>query len=120
MIDACGMVHAYARELQMRAVGCVKQRGVCVAELGGVAAERPGRVTHVVVAEYADGARWEPVAISRGSAALEMMRHAIAVQRAPGRVMAALTKITETAEAVRGVRGEAGEVARWMLDRVNA
>jgi hypothetical protein len=119
VIDACGAVHPYARELQMRQMGSAEQRGVSVAELGGVVAEGPGRVSHIVFAEYAKGARWEPEAISRGRAVLEMMRHAIAMQRAPARVMAALTKMMETAEAVRGVRGEASEMARWMLDAVS-
>jgi hypothetical protein len=120
VIDACGRVHPYARELQMRAADCVEQRGVSVAELGGVAANEPALVSHVVFAEYAEGARWAPVAISRGSAVLEMMQHAIAVRRAPGRVMTTLTKMMETAEAMRGVRGEASEMARWLLDEVSA
>jgi serine kinase of HPr protein (carbohydrate metabolism regulator) len=120
VIDACGRVHPYARELQMRTRGGVEQRGVSVAELGGVAAKRPARVSHVVFTEYAEGARWEPERMSRGSAVLEMMRHSIALQRAPARVMAALAKMMETAEAVRGVRGEASEMAQWMLDAVSA
>jgi hypothetical protein len=120
VIDVCGRVHPYARELQMREMGSTEQRGVSVAELGGVAAKESGRVSHVVFAEYECGARWEPATISRGKAALEMMRHAIAVQRAPERVMATLAKMMETAEAMRGVRGEASEVVRWMLDAVSA
>jgi len=120
VIDECGRVHAYARELQVREMGSTEQRGVSVAELGGVAARDAARVSHAVFAEYASDARWEPEAISHGEAVLEMMRHAIAVQRAPARVMASLAKMMETAEAVRGVRGEASEVVRWMLDGVSA
>jgi hypothetical protein len=120
VIDACGAVHPYARGLQMREAGGVEQREVSVGKLGGVAVDGPGRVSHVVFAEYECGAWWAPETISRGAAALEMMRHAIAVQRDPARVMASLGKMMETAEAMRGVRGEASEMARWLLDAVSA
>ncbi len=120
VIDACGMVHPYARDLQMRRAGTPEQRGVNVTELGGVAANEAGAVSHVVFTDYARDARWEPVAISRGQAVLEMMRHTIAIQREPARVMTVLAKMMEHADAVRSVRGEAGEVARWMMDALSA
>jgi hypothetical protein len=115
VIDERGEVHPYARELQMREPGGVEQRGIRVTTLGGVAASAPGRVSHVVFADYVQGGRWKPEAMSHGEAVLEMMRHAIAVQRAPARVMASLAKMMETAEAMRTARGEANETARQLL-----
>jgi hypothetical protein len=50
---------------------------------------------------------------------LEMMRHSIAVQRTPGRVMATLATMMETASAVRSVRGEAVETAAALLDAMS-
>ncbi len=115
VLDAEGRVHPYARALAMRERGSEKQRPVNVAELGGAAGVGPLRVARVAFVEYVDGAHWAPEPMSAGMAALEMLRHAVPVQRAPARVMVALAKMMETATAVRSERGEASETAEMLL-----
>jgi hypothetical protein len=51
-------------------------------------------------------------------AVLEMLRHAIPVQRTPARVMATLARMMETATAVRSERGEASEAANSLLTAI--
>ena len=115
VLDERGVVYPYPRNLHMREVGGVDQRSVAVEELEGVAGTVPLPVSLVVFTEYADSGRWDPKPVSAGMAVLEMLRHAIPVQRTPGRVMATLAKMMETATAVRSKRGEAGEVADSLL-----
>jgi len=119
-LDAEGRVHPYARALAMREPDSEQQRTVTVAELGGVAGVEPVRVVRVVFTEYLERGRWTPEQVSAGMAALEMLRHAVPVQRTPARVMAALAKMMETAKAVRSPRGEARETARALLASVDA
>jgi hypothetical protein len=115
VFDERGLVHPYARDLQMREAGGVEQRSVTVGQLYGSAGAAALPVSHVVFTDYVEGGRWRPQEVSSGLAVLEMMRHAIPVQRTPARVMAALAKVMETAAAVRSERGEASETARLLL-----
>ena len=120
VLDELGRVHPYARSLQMREGGGVEQRCVAVEELSGRAGIGPLEVSHVVITEYVAGGRWKPEPVSAGMAVLEMMRHAIPVQRTPARVMATLAKMMETATAVRSERGEASETARRLIAAMSA
>jgi hypothetical protein len=115
VIGEDGLVHPYARELQMRVDGGIEQRPVRVEELQGANGSEPLRVGLVAFAEYAPGAKWMPEFVSAGTAALEMMRHAIPVQHAPQRVMATLARMMQDATAVRSLRGEADVAARGLL-----
>jgi hypothetical protein len=115
VLDAEGRVHPYARALSMRPPGEEEQRVLHVIELGGVAGDVPLRAARVVFTEYVAGAQWAPAGVSAGMAALEMLRHAVPVQRVPARVMAALAKMMETATAVRSPRAEAAETAQLLI-----
>jgi hypothetical protein len=77
-------------------------------------------VSHVVFTDYVQGGRWCPQPISAGMAVLDMMRHAIPVQRTPGRVMATLAKMMERATALRSERGEADVTAKDLLIAMSA
>jgi hypothetical protein len=120
VIDDDGIVHPYARDLQMRCEGGVEQTPVAIAQLHGTAGVTPLRAALVAFVDYAPGAKWEPESISPGLAALEMMRHAIPVQRTPQRVMAALARMMETAVAIRSQRGEADAAANELLRMMDA
>jgi hypothetical protein len=115
VLDENGQVHPYARDLQMRQVGSAKQEAMTVDELHGTAGTEALPVSHVVFTEYLESGDWNPVPVSAGIAALEMLRHAIPVRRTPARVMATLAKMMETATAVRSERGEARETAGSLL-----
>jgi hypothetical protein len=115
VLDEQGKVHPYARDLQMRVPGDHQQRPVSVAQLNGCAGREALPISHVVFTDYVAGALWKPKPMSGGLAALEMMRHAIPVQRTPARVMTTLAKVMETATAWKSKRGEAGETAKRLL-----
>ena len=104
----------------MRREGETAQRTVAVEDLDGSAGTEALPVSLVAFTEYAGGGAWAAEPVSAGMAVLEMLRHAIPVQRAPARVMATLAKMMETAVAVRSVRGEASEAAAALLSEVSA
>ncbi len=118
VLDALGRVHPYARELQMRRPGSPEQTAVAVAQLDGTAGVEPLRVSHLVFTEYKASGLWHPEPVSAGMAVLEMLRHAIPVQRSPARVMATLAKMMETATALRTERGEARQAAYALLSAI--
>lgn len=116
VLDERGRVHPYARDLQLREPGGAAQKSVGAASLGGAEGTQPIAVSHVVFTEFIESGVWNPEPVSAGLAVLDMLRHAIPVQRTPARVMATLATMMETATAVRSERGEAREVANLLLD----
>jgi len=115
VVDESGLVHPYARELQMREPGRPEQRGVPVSSLNGVAGFEPLAVRQIFFAEYQPAGAWSPLAVSPGMAVLEMLRHTIPVQRTPARVMATLTRMVADAQAFRSARGDARRTAEEIL-----
>ena len=115
LIGTDGLVHPYPRPLALRAPRSEKQTPTDVETLGGMAGVEPLRVSHVVFTQYTPGAGWDPKPLSSGMAALEMLRHAVPVQRTPQRVMQALARMMDGAEAAQSLRGEAPETARALL-----
>ena len=115
VVDEFGLVHAYARELQMREPGRPEQRGVSVDSLNGIAGTDPLAVSRVLFAEYQPAGVWAPAAVSPGLAVLELLRHTIPVQRTPARVMATMTRMVAGAEAFRSARGDARRTAEAIL-----
>lgn len=120
VLDDRGQVHPYPRNLQMRESGGLDQHPVTIAQLDGHAGAGPLTVALVVFTEFKEFARWMPEPVSAGAAVLEMLRHAIPIQRTPARVMATLAKTMETAIAFRSDRGEAKESARALLVAITA
>ena len=115
VVDDAGRIHPYARDLQMRQIGGLDQHAVSVAELGGQSGTDPLRLGSVVFCQYARNAVWSPKPVSPGMAVLEMLTHAIPVQRTPGRVMSVLAKMMTGATSMRTERGEAADAARRIL-----
>jgi hypothetical protein len=115
VLDEHGLVHPYARDLQMRQPGSPEQTAVSVDRLSGTAGTSPLPVSRVAFVEYKESAQWNPEPVSSGMAVLKMLQHTIPVQRTPGRVMATLAKMMKNAKAVRSERGEAFETARALL-----
>jgi len=115
VVDEEGWVHPYARDLQMREPGKAEQRSTPVESFRGHAATTRSRVAQVVFADYQPGALWNPQPVTAGMAILELMRHAIPVQRTPRRVMSTLTAMVESATAWSSARGEADAVAHSLL-----
>jgi len=120
VVDEAGWVYPYARDLQVREPGLPGQRSTPVEALHGHTAKEPVRVTQVVFAHYQAGAPWNPQPVSSGMAVLELLRHAIPVQRTPRRVMSALTAMVEGATAWASARGEADAVAHSLLQALKS
>jgi serine kinase of HPr protein (carbohydrate metabolism regulator) len=115
VLDERGFVHPYPRDLQIRRPGSPEQSSMCVEQLDGIVGTTPLRVSRVVLTQYRASAHWQPEPLSAGMAVLEMLQHAIPVQRTPARVMSTLTRMIETATAVRSERGEANAAAHALL-----
>jgi hypothetical protein len=115
LIDAEGRLHPFARDLRMRRPGLPEQTPVPASQLNGRVGSEALRVSLVVFAEFAENAPWAPQAMTPGRAVLELLLHTIAARRTPGRVLAALSKMTCHATAWRSRRGEAAPVARALL-----
>jgi len=115
VVDEGGLVHPYARDLQMREPGGDAQKPLPVSSLRGERGSAPLRAAQVVFARYQPGAGWNPQPVSRGMALLEMLRHSIPVQRTPARVMATLGRMLEGATAWSSSRGDADLTAQLLL-----
>jgi hypothetical protein len=120
VLDECGRVYPYARDLQMRRNGGTEQTAFAVRRLRGSAGTAALPVAQVVFTEYSEAGHWDPQPVSAGMAVLEMLRHAIPVQRTPARVMATLAKMMENATALRSGRGAAGATASALLAAMTA
>jgi hypothetical protein len=115
LVDVEGKVHPYARDLQMREPGRAEQRGVAVEQLEGSAGSVALEVGQVIFTRFEAQSVWRPEPVSAGMAVLEMMRHAIPVQRTPARVMASLTAMMAGATAWTTPRGDARSTAMQLL-----
>ena len=69
----------------------------------------------VVFTEFAEGARWDPEAMTPGRAVLELLLHSTPVQRTPDRTLATLSAMVRHARVWTSQRGEAVGVARSLL-----
>ena len=116
LVEINGMVHPYARPLQLRTPGCVEQTSVPVESLGGVAGTEPLKVAQVLFTKYKGVAEWRPRPVSSGEAVLQMLRHTLSVRLTPAVAMRSLTHMMAGAEAFRSPRGEADVAARRMID----
>ena len=118
VLDECGFVHPYARNLHVRQADNQRQVEVPVQYFDGHAGVQRIPVSTVVFTEYTAYGLWQPQPISAGKAVLEMLRHTIPVQRTPARVMSTLAAMMEHAQAVQSERGEASQTARALLARM--
>ncbi|HZZ38462.1 MAG TPA: hypothetical protein VFE06_04965 [Acidobacteriaceae bacterium] len=115
LLDPEGYVHPFTRTLQMRKPGCSEQTPLPLAQLNGRPGINPLPVALIVFTEFAEGALWHPEALPAGRAALEMLLHAVPVQRTPARVLTTLTATVRNATAWRSKRSEAPATARTLL-----
>lgn len=72
----------------------------------------------VLFAPYQGGAVFKPKLLSRGQTLLGMLKHAVAAQRNPERVLRALENVCRRSNALEGFRGDAHTAATYLLDRL--
>jgi hypothetical protein len=107
LLDEHGLVHPYARQLQMRHPGRTRQRSVCVSRIEGVAGTTPIPVAHIYFSRYTSKSEWNPEPIPPGLATLKMLPHAISIRRTPSRVLKTLAAVTSAACCWQSPRGDA-------------
>ncbi|MCW5849473.1 MAG: hypothetical protein KIT87_05295 [Anaerolineae bacterium] len=110
VLDRHGLVHPYPKPLSVRDTVTGEQREVTVEALGGQAGSGPLKMGLALVGGFAQDAVWAPTPMTAGEVLLALADNAIAIRRAPRRVLAALTRAVAGAEGWQGTRGEAGPV----------
>jgi hypothetical protein len=123
LLDQHGLVHPYARPLQIRRQqGSLIQTRVAAEEFrgfGGTGRE-PIRPVLMLLCKYRKGARWRPVELTKGEAALELVRYSFTAFRSPEAAFRAAGKTASHLKTWRGVRGEAQAVVEWALRTLDA
>ncbi len=116
LLDTDGLVHPYARNLQMRKPGGgARQRSVSVEEFQGTAGTKAIPVSRIYFSQYSAQGAWQPAPVPPGLAALEMLRHAVPVRRTPSRVLKTLAVVTAKASSWKSPRGDADITAKAIL-----
>lgn len=115
VLDAQGLVHPFARPLQVRAGTDGRMTKQPVAALGGQVGERPLRVGLVLVTEYAAQGRWRPRRLSPGQGVLALLASTVPARREPALALAALQNAVSGATLLKGRRGEADELVAAIL-----
>ena len=113
VIDAVGMVHAYAKPLSIR-LDASDRSDVQIPDAQSGAT--PIQAALVVVTEYEQDASWRPVALTRAQGALALLEHTVAVRAKPADAMVAARLLAQNALFIAGTRGEANAAAPAILE----
>jgi len=116
VLDEHGLVHPYPRQLVIREGHDQLGRRHAPEEFGGRTDATPLPVGLVALARYRPGARWQPRALSRGQALLEMLNHTVPARSRPEAAMTALAGMLPAAAAVKSLRGDATDTAVALLE----
>jgi hypothetical protein len=112
LLDHAGRVHPYARPLRLRDAA----RDVPPSTPPRAAGAAPPLTVGLVVLTHFDrDASWEPTPLTRSLAVLDMLNHALSVQRQPQVVLEVLGRAMAGARALRGPRGDAAATAERIL-----
>lgn len=120
IFDKEGLLHPFPRIITMRTRdGQFRHYDLPVESIGGVPATEPLPVGLVLFTNYEAGAKWDPVALTAGQGALEMMPFVLPLRRDPKLSMLALNSIANSAIIARSRRGAAEEFADLILNYVD-
>jgi hypothetical protein len=121
VIDEAGLVHVFARPLQLRSHEGGRGRCVTARSIGGAEGVEPLPLGLVVSAPYCAGAHWSPRVMSPGETALALLDNAIVARIRPAHAMKRIARALERgACGLQGMRGEADDAAPLLLDRVTS
>src|SRR5687768_9403521 len=73
VFDARGRVHPFAKPIELREEGQLKQSKIDAIDLGGYSGTKPLNVGLVLMTQFQDGAHWRPRKLTAGKALLEML-----------------------------------------------
>jgi len=119
VFDPKGLVHPFAKPLEIRAEGEFIQSRVTIDELGGKSGSKPLPVGIVLMTGYKRGAKWRPRKLSPGKGVLEMLFNTVSARRSPERALATLQKVTRHAAVLKGSRGDTSEIVTSLLKRID-
>jgi hypothetical protein len=120
VIDEAGLVHAFARPLQLRSHDGRRGRRVTARSIGGVEGVEPLPLGLVVSAPFCAGAHWSARTMSSGETALALLDNAVVARIRPAHAMQRIARALEWGVCgLQGVRGEADDAAPLLLDRVS-
>ncbi len=119
VLDSRGLVHPFAKPLEIREEGQFKQARVTVGELGGKAGTKPLPVGLVLMTGYKPGATWRPRKLSPGKGVLEMLFNTVSARRSPEKAFSTLREVTRQAEVLKGMRGDTTAVVDALLKRMD-
>ena len=119
VFDAKGLVHPFAKPLEIRAEGEFTQARVAVGELGGKSGKKPLPVGLVLMTGYKRGATWRPRKLSPGKGVLEMLFNTVSARRSPEKALSTLRQVTRKAEVLKGVRGDTSAIVEALLRRMD-
>ena len=120
VIDELGMVHPYARPLQVRKSGSDRQSSHPPQEFGAITGTRSLPVGLVIVSRYAPKAHWRPKRLSPGIGLLKILDNTVSARRSPAVVLSTLKQVVSSALIVRGVRDEASQVVKWINEQLGS
>jgi hypothetical protein len=114
VLDEDGLVHPFPRDLSIRD-SAFNESDVPVAEFGGKAATEPIPVGVVVITEFAENSRWEPVKLTVGQGILELIPHTIPRNFNTKFALKVLNSAISDAIILKSPRGEASDLAINLL-----
>jgi hypothetical protein len=114
VINQNGRVLPYPKPLSVR--DGEFQGDVEVERFGGVTGDEPLPIGAVVFAQYHPGARWAPVNVSPGRAALALLANTVAAMRRSEEALRTITRAIEGAALLESERGDATEVVGPVLE----
>ncbi|MBA2704382.1 MAG: hypothetical protein H0U60_11075 [Blastocatellia bacterium] len=119
VFDSKGLVHPFAKPLEIRAEGEFKQARITVDELGGKSGTKPLPVGLVLMTGYKRGAKWRPRKVSPGKGVLEMLFNTVSARRSPEKALSTLRHVTKKAEVLKGTRGDTSAIVDAILRRMD-
>jgi hypothetical protein len=120
VVDNSGSVHPFPRPLGIREGHSYAQTKYTAERLGAACGVRPLPMGMAVICKYEPGARWQPVPLSQGQGALELLANSVAIRSQPHQTISRLHHLAQHAVFIKGTRGEAHKAAAYILNESSA
>jgi len=118
ILDEAGLVHAFPRHLSLRTEEFSEYK-LTVDAIGGRPATGPMPVGLVLLTEYRKGATWDPIVLTAGKGALEMIPYTLTFRNRPELSLRVLNIIASRAIIASSPRGNAIDFADVILNFVD-
>ena len=116
VLDRRGHLRPFPKDLSLRGItDPLNQVERSVESLGGKTGKRPIPVRLIVATEFKKRARWEPIMLSSGAAALEILKNSVSIRQNPVFVLSAVNSAVRNSLAVKSKRGDADLTAESIL-----